>query len=137
MSKEERTSTDKKRERRHKKMMQRDIAKKETKKASLFTNTLPGFKGKLDKKKQEKLLKDVTKSKKVSKMTISKGVKVTKSSTSFFSQLQDKVKNVKTVTKVPNTKAKKPKKSKQEKLKKKLKKTKKGEVSSRQLRLLA
>ncbi|XP_053695197.1 U3 small nucleolar ribonucleoprotein protein MPP10 [Sabethes cyaneus] len=86
MSKDERTKTDKNRERRLKKRFQRDkFAKQAEKEHRLLEKGAP-IKAK---DMQEKLLKKVTKAKNVVKMSETKGV--SKSSTAFFTQLQDEV----------------------------------------------
>ncbi|XP_058446907.1 U3 small nucleolar ribonucleoprotein protein MPP10 [Malaya genurostris] len=86
MSKDERTKSDKNRERRLKKRFQRDKFNRQAEKER--KNLAKGFLPKT-KEVQEKLLKKVSKAKNVSAMTETTGVG--KSSSAFFSQLQDEV----------------------------------------------
>lgn len=86
MSKEERTKADKNRERRLKKRFQRDKFAKQAEKERILLEKGAPIKAK---KMQEQLLKKVTKAKNVTAMNETKAV--SKSSTAFFSQLQDEV----------------------------------------------
>lgn len=101
IGKSERTETDKKRERRKKKAMQREHAVLKEKKNAL------GINNKHSKEKAKKLLDDVTKSRNVDKMDESTGSKSVKSSSAFFAQLEDQVKTqIKGKHSVKNTKVK-------------------------------
>lgn len=86
MAKGERTKTDKNRERRLKKRFQREKFQRQAEKEQKQLEK--GYKPK-GKDLQEKLLKKVSQAKNVSAMAETKGV--AKSSTAFFSQLQDEV----------------------------------------------
>ncbi|KAL9706367.1 hypothetical protein quinque_009885 [Culex quinquefasciatus] len=87
MSKDERARADKNRERRLKKRFQREKFERQAEKEQKLLEK--GIKPK-GKEQQEKLLKKVAKAKNVSTMVEGKGA-TSKSSTAFFSQLQDEV----------------------------------------------
>uniref|UniRef100_A0A8D8R3L7 U3 small nucleolar ribonucleoprotein protein MPP10 n=1 Tax=Cacopsylla melanoneura TaxID=428564 RepID=A0A8D8R3L7_9HEMI len=92
MAKEERTDTDKKRERRKKKINQKLKHKKREEKEKMSELMKPGIGKKFNKEKMKKTLETVTKSKNVQKMVDTGNTKAVKSSTAFFNQLQDEVK---------------------------------------------
>ncbi|XP_020277490.1 U3 small nucleolar ribonucleoprotein protein MPP10 [Pseudomyrmex gracilis] len=105
IGKSERTKTDMKRERRKKKLRQRAKQQAIEKKEKLKT-LKPGISKKLkDKKEKEMLLKKVTKDRNVTKLNETTH-KVAKSSTTFFTQLQDQIKSKKN-TKTSKNKDKK------------------------------
>lgn len=90
IGKAERTKTDMKRERRHKKLKQKEkqnnrLKKEETDKSK------PGQLKKMTKKKNSAMIKKLTKNRNISLMDETQ--KVAKSSTAFFEQLQDQVKS--------------------------------------------
>ncbi|XP_012530665.1 U3 small nucleolar ribonucleoprotein protein MPP10 [Monomorium pharaonis] len=89
IGKSERTKTDMKRERRRKKSRQRAKQQAMEKKDKLQSGIAKKYK---DKKEKAALLKKVIKDKNVTKLNESTH-KVAKSSTAFFTQLQDQVKN--------------------------------------------
>ncbi|KAL3288058.1 hypothetical protein HHI36_002509 [Cryptolaemus montrouzieri] len=87
----ERNSTDKKRERRKKKLKQRFHAKEKREKLLQATNS--GRENKNSKEKSKKLLDRLSKESNVEKVDESLGRKGIKSSTAFFTQLQEQVRS--------------------------------------------
>ncbi|KAF2903017.1 hypothetical protein ILUMI_03186 [Ignelater luminosus] len=105
IGKSERTGTDKKRERRKKKQKQREHAKEKEKREKAIQKVNPGLGNKYSKEKARKMLERVSKDKNVDKMDESLGAKSVKSSTAFFTQLQDEVKQqIRSKTNVKNNK---------------------------------
>lgn len=101
----ERTITDKNRERRKKKRKQREHTKAKSKNVGIITQ--PGLGNKYSKQKVKKMLDQVSKEKNVDKMDESYGSKGIKSSTAFFTQLQEEVTSqIKTKMKVQKKKDK-------------------------------
>ncbi|XP_012219445.2 U3 small nucleolar ribonucleoprotein protein MPP10 isoform X2 [Linepithema humile] len=95
--KSERTKTDMKRERRRKKLRQR-AKQQATEKKEKLNALKPGIaKKNKDKKEKAALLKKVTKDRNVTKLDETTQ-KIAKSSTAFFTQLQDKIASKKTKT---------------------------------------
>uniref|UniRef100_A0A1B6LZ90 U3 small nucleolar ribonucleoprotein protein MPP10 n=1 Tax=Graphocephala atropunctata TaxID=36148 RepID=A0A1B6LZ90_9HEMI len=92
MSKEEMTSTDKKRARRLKKTKQRQRQRDRLKTAKDVSKINPGLGNKYSKLRAEQQVLDVTNNNNVTKMEESKE-KTVKSSTAFFNKLQDEVKS--------------------------------------------
>lgn len=66
----ERTSTDKKRQRREKKLKQREKEKERLKREKLIEKVRPGLGNKYSKEKMNKLLEDVTKDRNVNKVIL-------------------------------------------------------------------
>ncbi|XP_017778909.1 PREDICTED: U3 small nucleolar ribonucleoprotein protein MPP10 [Nicrophorus vespilloides] len=91
IGKSERTETDKNRERRNKKLKQKHHAILNEKKAAAVNKL--GLGNKYSKEKAKKMLEQVTKHNNVDKMDESVGSKSVKSSTAFFTQLQEEVKS--------------------------------------------
>nr|CAD7199798.1 unnamed protein product [Timema douglasi] len=89
LGKGERTSTDKKRERRQKKVKQRERQKEKERREKLVEKLRPGLGNKFSKEKALSALERAAKDSNVSLMD-GKG-KAVKSSSSFFSQLQEEV----------------------------------------------
>ncbi|CAH0550638.1 unnamed protein product [Brassicogethes aeneus] len=89
LGKTEKTDTDKNRERRKKKQKQKYHAQEKDKKENEKSKNNPQFK--LSKEKNKKLLDKITKNTNTKKMDESKGSKSVKSSTAFFTQLQEEV----------------------------------------------
>lgn len=104
----EKTDTDRKRERRTKKLKQRLKAKEQTKKKKLVNKLKPGLGNKYAK---QKALKDLEKESKTSKnISVVKETaeeRTLKSSSAFFSRLQDEVKQQVNSKKGPSEKKKK------------------------------
>lgn len=90
-SQEEKTATDKKRDRRQKKTHQRIVAREREKREAAVSKMNPGLGNKYSKEKAVKMLEKISKDSNVS-LIDSRGGKAMKSSTAFFSQLQDEVK---------------------------------------------
>ncbi|XP_022913796.2 U3 small nucleolar ribonucleoprotein protein MPP10 [Onthophagus taurus] len=93
IGKNERSDTDKNRERRKKKRKQQVHALRKEKKEALINKLNPGLGNKYSKEKAKKQLEKIVKDKNVDKMDESYGSKSVKSSTAFFNQLQDEVKS--------------------------------------------
>ncbi|KAJ8934519.1 hypothetical protein NQ314_013302 [Rhamnusium bicolor] len=91
IGKSERTTADKNRERRKKKLKQRAHLKEKQKREVLVNKLNPGLGNKYSKEKARKLLQQVTKERNVEKMDESVGAKNVKSSKAFFTQLQEEV----------------------------------------------
>ncbi|XP_046416072.1 U3 small nucleolar ribonucleoprotein protein MPP10 [Neodiprion fabricii] len=86
----ERTETDMKRERRQKKLNQRDREKAKEKREKIVGKLKPGLGNKYSKEKAAKMIDSLSKERNISKIDETSG-KTAKSSTAFFDQLQDQV----------------------------------------------
>lgn len=91
IGKTERSTTDKKRERRKKVLQQRLKRKEKEKREKTIEKLNPGMGNKYSKDKTKKLLEKVTRGKNVSQLDADKEGKYVKSSNIFFSKLQDEV----------------------------------------------
>ncbi|KAF5298859.1 hypothetical protein FQA39_LY11671 [Lamprigera yunnana] len=101
----ERTDADKNRERRKKKRKQKEHAKAKSKSMAFVQK--PGLGNKYSKEKVKRMLEQVTKEKNVDKMDESYGTKGIKSSTAFFTRLQEEVNSqIKSKIKTPKKKTK-------------------------------
>ncbi|XP_046739622.1 U3 small nucleolar ribonucleoprotein protein MPP10 [Diprion similis] len=92
IGKAERTETDMKRERRQKKLNQRDREKAKEKREKIVGKLKPGLGNKYSKEKAAKMIDNLSKERNISKIDETSG-KTAKSSTAFFDQLQDQVKS--------------------------------------------
>ncbi|XP_015513783.1 U3 small nucleolar ribonucleoprotein protein MPP10 [Neodiprion lecontei] len=105
----ERTETDMKRERRQKKLNQRDREKAKEKREKIVGKLKPGLGNKYSKEKAAKMIDSLSKERNISKIDETSG-KTAKSSTAFFDQLQDQV-NFHIKSKDGNVRKKKDKKA--------------------------
>lgn len=92
MSKDERTTTDKLRQRRQKKLKQRLREKEKLKKEKLLSKMPLGLGNKYSKEKAKKMLEKLSKESNVDKMVESQS-KAVKSSSAFFGRLEDEVRS--------------------------------------------
>ncbi|XP_066995548.2 U3 small nucleolar ribonucleoprotein protein MPP10 [Anabrus simplex] len=91
IGKAERTKTDKKRERRHKKAMQRQRHKERENRVKTVEKLKPGLGNKYSKERALQMLETVTKDKNVEQMVDMGKDKGVRSSTAFFARLQEEV----------------------------------------------
>ncbi|KAK3923690.1 U3 small nucleolar ribonucleoprotein MPP10 [Frankliniella fusca] len=87
----EKTDTDRKRERRQKKKHQRLVGREREKREATVEKLKPGLGNKYSKEKAVKMLEKISKDNNVSLIENTRGAPAVKSSTTFFSQLQDEV----------------------------------------------
>ncbi|XP_052128224.1 U3 small nucleolar ribonucleoprotein protein MPP10 [Frankliniella occidentalis] len=87
----EKTDTDRKRERRQKKKHQRLVGREREKREATVAKLKPGLGNKYSKEKAVKMLEKLSKDSNVSLIENTRGAPAVKSSSSFFSQLQDEV----------------------------------------------
>ncbi|XP_021930767.1 U3 small nucleolar ribonucleoprotein protein MPP10 isoform X2 [Zootermopsis nevadensis] len=93
IGKAERTSSDKKRERRQKKIRQRERQREREKRERDVEKLRPGLGNKYSKEQALRDLEKVTKSSSVTQVVEKSNAKAVRSSTAFFSRLQDEVKS--------------------------------------------
>jgi U3 small nucleolar RNA-associated protein MPP10 len=93
IGKEERTSSDKKRERRHKKLRQREKQHEREKREQAIEKLQPGLGNKYSKEKAMRDLEKVTKSSNITQVVEKANAKSVRSSRAFFNSLQEEVKS--------------------------------------------
>lgn len=93
IGKEERTSSDKKRERRHKKVRQRERQHEREKREQAIEKLRPGLGNKYSKEKAMRDMEKVTKSSNITQVVEKANAKSVQSSTAFFNSLQEEVKS--------------------------------------------